>query len=377
MPAAGATTTRRRAALALIGLLVVVAAVAVVTALSGAGSRPSRPAWAFGPFAGYVWEGPVSSLSASWTVPRIIGRSRGFAATWVGAQTPSSSGAFIQIGTDEEHQPLRREPSEGAEYTAFWSDSAHDFHPQFLLHVRAGDEVSASLELAHGRWTLAIVDRSSGVGARVATRAETHARFSVAEWVQEDVTGEKTGQPVSYPRLTAVEFRHLALDSVAPPYARLYSEWMSAGASLLAPSPLHGDAFSLHPASVGAAGARFLQIGARVDAATRMLVAASNGWSGATQYSQLAATSARFIAVLDQQARALAGTRWPARARAPMQSLIRSLEALGGLARPPAVVSPTGLSAWRSALDAGVVAVVGDEHLVRRALQVPELLVGN
>ncbi len=53
----------------------------------------------FGAYAGYVWLGRVSSVQGSWTVPRIVDPSRsGLATTWIGAQTPGTRGAFIQIG---------------------------------------------------------------------------------------------------------------------------------------------------------------------------------------------------------------------------------------------------------------------------------------
>src|SRR5581483_11142760 len=61
----------------------------------------------YGPFAGYLWLGPVYSVRAQWNVPRVLpGSPISRAATWIGAQGDGSPGPFIQVGVTEERSLL-------------------------------------------------------------------------------------------------------------------------------------------------------------------------------------------------------------------------------------------------------------------------------
>jgi len=222
---------------------VVVIVVGVLAGLAATGG-PTRPRATYGAFAGYDWFGRVTSVEASWRVPRILsGSPSGAAATWIGAQTPSSREAFIQIGVSEfdlvpAHQP---QPS----YFAFWSDTQRHFLDQPLFDVAPGDDVSASLTLAHRRWRLAIADRTSGAIAHFSTREEAKASFTQVEWLQEHVRGIFP-QRLAYPQLTAITFRDLRVNSHEPLSTALEPVTMYEHGRERAPSSVRHDSFVLH-----------------------------------------------------------------------------------------------------------------------------------
>jgi hypothetical protein len=318
----------------------------------------------------------VHSVGASWTVPRVDpGSSPGVAGTWIGARAPSTNRGtpFIQIGVTEHALTPTAKRLPGGSYEAFWSTTGRGSHPQFLFPVDAGDDISASLTLAHGRWTLAIVDGTSGVAARLSTSAEARASFNEATWIQEDVRNQATGKLFTYPELTPVDFRELTVNTVAPAYADVYSLWMSANGRSLAPSPLQHDSFTLRQAQVSTVGEQYLRIAEREDTATQAFFAQLAQWSPSTPRSQLAAASEALLTVLRDNFETLAHSRWPARVHGPLASLIDAANVL--LADLAAVRSTpaTGLVAWISRFERDA-AVIGDAgHTIRRALDLPEL----
>jgi len=351
-------------ALAALGALL-----AAVLLLAGVVSDGTRSSWSFGPFAGYVWRGRVSSVRASWTVPRILpGSPRGLAGTWIGAEAPGAGthAPFIQIGVNEQ---LGIESS----YYAFWTDTDHYFHPRYLLRVNPGDDLSASLALARKRkrWTLVISDASTGKSAHFSTGDEARASFNEAEWTQEDPKDGASGKPLPYPRLTTVGFRELMVNSTAPTYADLYSTWMSVDRGNLAPTPLYDDSFTLRRATVSSAGGQYLHIVTPINAANMTFGAQLARWSAKTPYAQIESASASFVAALHSGIRALASARWPARVRGLIHSLIGNARVILGHTRPPALLTGAALAAWRLALtrDAAASSRVG--QLIRRALDLP------
>jgi hypothetical protein len=352
--------------------LVALAALAVAfLLLAGAVFGGKRSSWSFGPFAGYVWRGRVSSVRASWKVPRILpGSPRGVAGTWIGAEAPGigEHGPFIQIGVNE------RRAGSANSYYAFWSDTKQHFHPQYLFHLNAGDDLSASLTLARKprrRWTLVISDTSTGKSARFSTGDEARASFNEAEWTQEDVTDGETLKPYPYPRLAKVEFRRLEVNSTAPTDADLYSTWMSVARGNLAPTPLYDDSFTLRRATVSSAGGQYLHIVTPINAANMTFGAQLARWSAKTPYAQIESASASFIAALHSGIRALASARWPARVRSLIHSLIGSARVVLGQTRPPALLTTATLVAWRSALTRAGAASSHVGQLIRRALGLP------
>jgi hypothetical protein len=205
----------------------------------------------FGPFAGYLWTGTVSSIDASWRVPRILpGSAPGGAATWIGAQRTDGPGPFIQIGTNENRTTVALETSNY--YYAFWSDPKVHFAPQSLGRVDPGDYVSASMVLASGVWHLHLTDHTRQSSYAHSTSQEANSHFGVAEWLEEDPTSSDTNKVIPYPQLTTVRFQQLAVNGAPPRAVDLYSQWLSLPGMNLAPSAVVGDQFEVAPVSPGA-----------------------------------------------------------------------------------------------------------------------------
>jgi hypothetical protein len=233
--------------------------------------------------------------------------------------------------------------------------------------------MAASLVLSGGRWVLAIVDGTSGAAAHFFTRQETGGRFNLAEWTQEDVTNEHTGKPFAYPRLSAVRFWRLAVNSVSPHYADLYSTWMAEHGHYLAPSPLHDDSFTLGPAIVNTADARYLRLAAAEDAAITAFILEFRSWTPTTSRSEIALDSTMLVTMLRDNIRGLEAAHWPAPARRPVRSLIRGLQVDIDNARSAPRVRSSQLSRWISTwvVDAAPVGWAG--HTIRRDLHIPEI----
>jgi hypothetical protein len=321
----------------------------------------------FGQFAGYVWLGHVTSVRASWSVPRIALGSFGLAGTWIGAE---ARGAFIQIGTNEESfRPWELAPLEQG-YQAFWSDPAHHFRAQRLFSVHPGDHMSASLTLADRRWTLVIIDKTIGRAAHFSTRDEADASFNRADWLQEDPGTKSHAAP--YPRLTAVRFAHLKVNATAPDYSGLYSQWMSVNGRNWAPTPLSHDSFSLRPATLSPFGARYLAIAAPEDAATITFIGQMGEWAPTTSPAQIASEASTFTTALRNDIHVLAAVHWPGRGRRLVRSLIRRTGVLLAYTETAVPESLTARRQWIAiwARDAGAIGRAG--HAIRRFLRVPE-----
>jgi hypothetical protein len=238
---------RRLHAIAVVVAVVVAIGVAVGLGLGSGGGGGGTASGSPGAFAGYSWSGRVTSVQASWVVPRILHGSprRGAAATWISAQAPAS-GPFIQIGTNEWDQYPTRRPR--PDYFAFWSDTKRHFLDQWLFYVSPGDTVSAVLKLANGRWILGIWDKTSGANAYFSTSEDAHGSFNDASWLQEHVVGFRW-QHLAYPRLSAVEFRGLEVNGTPPAADALCPGWISEAGHTFEPSPLHADSFGLREAT--------------------------------------------------------------------------------------------------------------------------------
>jgi hypothetical protein len=202
---------------------------------------------------------------------------------------------------------------------------------------------------------------------------EVAASFNRADWVQENrASGQHRPDP--YPHLTAVGFRELAINSAPPSPTQLSALWMSVGGNTVSPSPLSGDSFTLRKApKPSAAGAQFLRIASREDAAANAFYVHVGGWSGKAPYSQVASESARFAAALREHIDSLARASWPAPAQGAVQSLITDMRSLLAHVVPPPAASRVTLAAWRSALarEGEAEAIGGAEDAVRRILKVP------
>jgi hypothetical protein len=358
------TRRSRYVGLGLLLLLVLFLAVRIVPA-----NHRRHPDLPFGQFAGYTWHGRVASVQASWTVPRILkGSSDGYAGTWIGAQARGKLEQFIQLGVNEDrlaHAGGR--PSRNAYFT-FWSDTTRHFQAQSLFFISPGDLVSASLALTHKRWTLAIVDTTSGAKARFSTSEDATASFNQAEWTQEDPGFPS--EPAAYPSLTQPVFHRLTVNSKFPSYASLYSTWMSVNGGNLAPSPLQDDSFTLRLVTPSSAGEQYLRIVAPEDAAEDAFGAQFQHWTASTPYAQVEAATARYFSELHYYAQMLANAHWPTRVQGLVDSLV--IKARTAPSRAPAVLTPSTLAAWKSAFFRQSALVSQAAHLVRRALNVPE-----
>ncbi len=360
-----------------VGVVAVVGVASALAAFAAGVFAGEHSSWSFGSFAGYVWRGKVTSVAASWTVPRVVAGSHwGAAGTWVGAQAqgPEERAPFIQIGTNEQVllALARRSGATVTEDFAFWSDTSHHFHAQTLFAVHPGDRISARLVLAHRKWALTIIDATSGASAHFLTAQETHAPFNLAEWLQEDIQDKVTGKPYPYPHLTTVGLRALAVNGRKPSYAEMDSQWMSIGKENLAPSRLRDDSFALGAATISPAGAHYLNIAGRDDAATRALLAVLARPTSYISYAQLADAIAKFDATVRRNITMLKDTRWPATVAATVQIIIRDNRLLLHHLQPNLFSSFSTPAARLSAFNRYAVAVGREGHLVRRALHIPE-----
>lgn len=322
------------------------AAVVVGLVVPGGTKRRDSSDLPFGPDAGYLYVGHVTSVRASFTVPRIVhGSPLGLASTWIGAQTPGPR--FIQVGIYEER--IRGAHNRvSSEYRAVWSDIAHHYAPQFLFHVNPGDGIAVGLTLAHKRWTVRIADERTGRKAEFSTGEESDGSFRWAEWAQEDPGGHGIHAP--YPQLTPTVFRRLAVDSAAPAQTDLYSLWMSVSEGTLAPSPLHEDSFALRRPTVTAAGKQYLSLIAPLDAASTRFEARLSKFNAQTPYVQIATASSQYITSIRRTIHSLSAARWPNQNGSMVRSLIHALLQEAEEAQPPAVVTRATLAAWRAEL---------------------------
>lgn len=231
---------------------------------------------------GYLWPGDVTSVGASWTVPRLTKHEpRGIAGTWIGAESP---GRFIQIGVTEG----RDAPNTDADLrflvkglqqpllTGFWSDTAHHFHPVPLPRVKAGDVVSVSLELIDGRWQLEFSDPRASVDVKLSTPDEATGPVDDAEWLQEDVETTYGANPLlPYPKLSPITFTSLKANGVTPPASQLlYRRRPVRSAKTLVATAIHNDAFTVLPTTLAPARAQYIAKADSICEATDTKIAA-------------------------------------------------------------------------------------------------------
>ena len=215
---------------------------------------------------GYLWSGDVTSVSASWKVPRLTKHEpRGIAATWIGAESP---GRFIQVGVNEG----RDAPNTDADLRflvgglrqpllyGFWSDTAHSFHPVALPRVKAGDVVSVSLQLLDGRWYLEFSDPRRSVDVKLSTSEEATGPVDDAEWLQEDVqTTYGANRLLPYPKLSPIAFSDLKVNGVTPIASQLlYRRRPMRSAQTLVASRIHNDAFKVFPTTLPTGRAQYI-----------------------------------------------------------------------------------------------------------------------
>jgi hypothetical protein len=201
------------------------------------------PEYGFGGYQLYPVD-PVTSVSAAWTVPTIsTNSSTGDASTWIGVQ--SQSGAFSQVGTVEN----RNSANGNDQYYAFWSDTAKQFRPLFLIAVKPGDSVEARMTLYPDGWSLALDDATSGKARTIQTNYGANDQFDSCEWFQENpVYGQFTH--TNYPTLSTVTFRDMALNHSTPQFNFQDAQTLSTyNDTFFVPTHVKRHQFSLVPAT--------------------------------------------------------------------------------------------------------------------------------
>lgn len=324
--------------------------------------RQARP----GGFAGYAWTGRVSSLSASWRVPRIrSGSTEAVAATWIGVEGPGA--AFLQIGTNEQRNAER----DGARssYVAFWSDPLHGFHPVRLFDVRAGDEILAALALVAGRWRLSIDDASSGERARLSVAADGSSPASFALWMQENAIDGGSGLRFSYPRLGPTRFERLRVDGEAPRPSELQAQFMSLPGRYLGPTPARRGGFMIARMRASASASAYLRIVDRGEGASEAFLQKLLSWTSSTPRKAIVSSCAALSGVLAEELAALRARRWPERLRSRIAVLARRLRFLrshvSSVPRAPALL------AWRFDFEGERDSIASVDGAIQRALGLP------
>jgi hypothetical protein len=192
-------------------------------------------------FGGYDASGPVRSVSADWLVPRITGGPLdAHASTWIGVQDPE--GDFIQIGTTED------ESIGITRYDAFWSDPVVGFHPQSILSVRPGDEITAHLAKGMHGWSGTLDDLTTGKSSSVPASVHyaANAAMQQSEWVQEDAATGDGAVDAPYPNMTPTTFTALQVNDEAP--VLTFSDataLASPNGVVLVPGAVENDSFTM------------------------------------------------------------------------------------------------------------------------------------
>lgn len=240
--------------------------------------------------------------------------------------------------------------------------------------MRPGDRIHATIRLAAGRWVLSITDATSGAAFHKATREKACTTFGQAEWVQEDPRSGIDRAPVDYPELSGVRFAHLDVDGKRPPYASLFSRWMSLPEMTLAPSPLRDGSFLLHEAGpIGHAGSRYLRIAARVDRAAEAFEEEMAGWRQTTPSAKMSAQRAEVLVAMRANIRVLSSGGWPRRVGRPIARMVRAARVLKAQTEVAPAATATGLSRWKARWTKDGRELSERAHRVRRALHIPEL----
>jgi hypothetical protein len=317
-------------------------------------------------------------MSGSWRVPAIASRSPdGNASTWIGIQGGFRRGAtaFFQVGT----VAARFGPASDRHtaYTAFWTDTAHHYQALSLFRVAPGDAISARLGFQGTQRVISVTDTSTGRQVQFRAPPMAGARFSMALWSQEDSTDPTTRRPFPYPILTPVRFRELMVNAAAPATERLYSTWMTVRGHELAPTPLSGGSFTLRPATITPAGARYLRIASAVNGAVRHYEFSLAHWLARQPRARIGAATASYAAVVRNALAELAGRRWPASAQPLVDALIAANRSNLAATPSPVTIPPAGRRAWTIAWEQRSASASRIAHRLHSVLGLPDIDLGH
>jgi hypothetical protein len=254
-------------------------------------------------------------------------------------------------------------------YWAFWTDPIHHYLPITLFPVRAGDQVSATLSLARGRWTVSISDTDSHASAVFSTAEEASASFDQAEWLQEDVSSSDPTS--SYPALSPISFAQVGVNGAPPSQDRLYPAWMSAGGETVAPTRPSGDSFTIRPLRPSTLELRYLDLAVPEDAAQRTFAYQVTHLPVTATSVQIGRQQETFANSLKAFISGLSITRWPAPVRGLVAELIAANRQLWTITSSPELGSAGDRAAWVESWETAAGQLSVAAQFFRSALHLP------
>jgi hypothetical protein len=344
--------------------------------LAGCGTadqpEPNRPAAVslFGPFAGYVWHGPVRQVSAVIVVPRIGNQSLpGTEGIWLRAAPPAPastalSAPFFQVGVNEmriQGTFARKygRVADGDYYYAFWSSAKLGFHPRSLFPVTLGDPVRLSMTLGEGRWRIVAKDERSGTARSFTVSAGGGTYFNQAIWQQEDVSGSSYAQ-LPYPDLSDPKFTNLEVNGAKPRARALHVSWMSADVRTFGPTPVRANSFLVQQVRLSAASLHYQRTIRAEDDPAIAFDHDLEIWTRETKPRTIRTVSAGFARLLQHQVADFRSYGWPKNIRKLTRRLAvaihseqQSVLRLGG--SPYSGLRPATAAYRRSAVQVNVV----------------------
>jgi hypothetical protein len=120
----------------------------------------------------------VTSVSGSWTVPTVTGKTNAFSSVWVGIDGYSSS-SVEQLGTEQDTSK-----SGAATYYAWWEMYPNPSVQITSMTISPGNSISASVTYSSSGFTLQITDNTNHQSFST-TQTSTTAVRSSAEWIVE------------------------------------------------------------------------------------------------------------------------------------------------------------------------------------------------
>jgi Peptidase A4 family len=315
----------RRARFFRVIILCSVAAAATIPTVSLSSRAPKYldgptylfPATGFG---GYQWEGRVHYLEAQWRVPKVSATSPvGAAATWIGAQNTTGND-FIQIGVEE-----IAENKGQITYRAFWSDTTVKFAPQFMGVVSPGELLFATMVRDSNGWLVSLRNTSGGFDVYKEISYEAGARFTIAEWIQENPASTSlSSRDVPYPIMTNVEFQNLQVNGKSP-QLNLNDGLvlMASTGEIRVPTAIHNDAFTF-TAPRGAQD-QYLEDARTLDAGGSRFDAEAVTWQTTPLNVRITDVNDA-INVIQVSKRTLQAQTWPSSTQALISKLVQMIE---------------------------------------------------
>jgi hypothetical protein len=121
----------------------------------------------------------VTAVSGTWTVPTVTGSGTAYSSTWVGIDGYLSSSV--------EQTGISADISKGVAQYSAWYEMFPSDPVTINLAIHPGDEISASVDYASGKFTLSIQDLSDPAGKNSFSISISDANLqrSSAEWIEE------------------------------------------------------------------------------------------------------------------------------------------------------------------------------------------------